>query len=234
MMPKGTTIKLCNIWKNPSPFSSKSATVRVRAQRSTILVDHCYSCQRGLRSSFAISGKIPRHSGSKSGDRQGEGTTLNNISQIYDRPKGTTIKLCNIWKNPWPFSSKSGTVRVRAQRSTILVKSTAHAKRGLRSSFAISGKIPGHSAANRATGQGEGTTLNNISQIYDAKGDYDQALQYLEKSLAIRQQIGDRKGEGTTLNNISQIYDAKRGLRSSFAISGKIPRHSAANRGPEG
>jgi tetratricopeptide (TPR) repeat protein len=56
---------------------------------------------------------------------------------------------------------------------------------------------------------GEGTTLNNISQIYKIRGDYDRALVYLEQSLAIRQQIGDRSGEGITLSNISQIYDAK-------------------------
>ena len=34
------------------------------------------------------------------------------------------------------------------------------------------------------------------------------ALDYLKKSLAIQQEIGDRAGEGTTLNNISAIYDA--------------------------
>ena len=56
---------------------------------------------------------------------------------------------------------------------------------------------------------GEGTTLNNISQIYDARGDYPTALKYLEHSLRIRQEIGDKKQEGTTLNNISQIYDAR-------------------------
>jgi len=56
---------------------------------------------------------------------------------------------------------------------------------------------------------GEGTTLNNISQIYDARGDYDTALTYLKDSLKIRQAIGDKSGEGTTLNNISQIYDAR-------------------------
>ena len=56
---------------------------------------------------------------------------------------------------------------------------------------------------------GEGTTLNNISQIYDAQGDYETALTYLKQSLAIRQQIGDRAGEGTTLNNISQIFKAQ-------------------------
>ena len=32
----------------------------------------------------------------------------------------------------------------------------------------------------------EGITLNNISQVYDARGDYDQAMKYLEESLAIQ------------------------------------------------
>ncbi|MDX8392874.1 MAG: tetratricopeptide repeat protein, partial [Mariprofundaceae bacterium] len=39
--------------------------------------------------------------------------------------------------------------------------------------------------------------------------DYNTALDYLNKSLAISQEIGDKSGEGTTLNNISQIYDAR-------------------------
>jgi tetratricopeptide (TPR) repeat protein len=53
------------------------------------------------------------------------------------------------------------------------------------------------------------TILNNISQIYDAQGDYETALAYLKQSLAIMQQIGDKAGEGTTLNNISQIFKAQ-------------------------
>jgi tetratricopeptide (TPR) repeat protein len=56
---------------------------------------------------------------------------------------------------------------------------------------------------------GEGVTLNNIGQIYDARGDYPAALKYLKQSLAIYREIGDKEGEGTTLNNISQIYDAR-------------------------
>ncbi|MVM40969.1 tetratricopeptide repeat protein [Spirosoma sp. HMF3257] len=51
--------------------------------------------------------------------------------------------------------------------------------------------------------KGEGTILNNISQIYDAQGDYGRALSYLEQSLSIQQQIGDKSGEGTTLNNLA-------------------------------
>ena len=64
-------------------------------------------------------------------------------------------------------------------------------------------------ARNKNDRKGEGTTLNNISQIYDAKGDYDTALRYLEQSLKIRQDIGDRPGEGVTLNNIAGIHRAK-------------------------
>ena len=53
---------------------------------------------------------------------------------------------------------------------------------------------------------GEGTTLNNISQIYYARGDYETALGYLEQSLAIMQEIGDKSGEAVTLFNIGHIY----------------------------
>ena len=53
---------------------------------------------------------------------------------------------------------------------------------------------------------GEGTTLNNISQIYDARGDYATALAYLEQSLTIRQEIGDRSGFCATLFNIGHIH----------------------------
>ncbi len=41
------------------------------------------------------------------------------------------------------------------------------------------------------TRQDEGTTLNNLSQLFAARGDYDTALRYLEQSLAIQRDIGD-------------------------------------------
>ncbi len=52
---------------------------------------------------------------------------------------------------------------------------------------------------------GEGTTLNNISQIFKARGDYETALRYLQQSLAIRQEIGDKSGEGATLYNMATL-----------------------------
>jgi len=53
---------------------------------------------------------------------------------------------------------------------------------------------------------GEGTTLNNISALYHARGDYDTALDYLKRSLAIMQEIGDSAGLCATLFNMGHIY----------------------------
>ena len=53
---------------------------------------------------------------------------------------------------------------------------------------------------------GEGTTLNNISQIFKAQGDYETALTYLKQSLAICQQIGDKAGYCVTLFNMGHIH----------------------------
>ena len=57
--------------------------------------------------------------------------------------------------------------------------------------------------------QDRGATLNNIGQIFKARGDYDKALEYSERVLAICREIGDKAGEGTTLNNLSQIFTAR-------------------------
>jgi tetratricopeptide (TPR) repeat protein len=65
--------------------------------------------------------------------------------------------------------------------------------------------------------QGEGATLNNISQIYDAKGDYDTALRYLEQSLRIQQEIGDKRGAGVTLHNMAKIAKEKEDYQQFWA-----------------
>ena len=62
------------------------------------------------------------------------------------------------------------------------------------------------------------------------RGDYDKALAYLEQSLKIRQQIGDRSGEGTTLNNISQIYDARGDYDKALAYLEQSLKITAADR----
>ncbi|MCK5521805.1 MAG: tetratricopeptide repeat protein, partial [Thiomargarita sp.] len=51
--------------------------------------------------------------------------------------------------------------------------------------------------------------MNNISQVFKAQGDYETALDYLQQSLQISREIGDRAVEGATLNNISTLYHAQ-------------------------
>jgi tetratricopeptide (TPR) repeat protein len=51
----------------------------------------------------------------------------------------------------------------------------------------------------------KGATLNNLSLIYDARGDYDTALRYLEASLALQREIGDKAGLVATLYNMGRI-----------------------------
>ncbi|MEW6619028.1 MAG: tetratricopeptide repeat protein [bacterium] len=57
--------------------------------------------------------------------------------------------------------------------------------------------------------ENKGATLNNISQICSARGDYDTALDYLNRSLKIFKEGGNKYEEGATLNNISSIYYAR-------------------------
>jgi tetratricopeptide (TPR) repeat protein len=52
---------------------------------------------------------------------------------------------------------------------------------------------------------GESRALNNLGEIYNARGDYDTALRYLEASLAILRQIGDKAGLAVTLHNMGAI-----------------------------
>lgn len=49
-------------------------------------------------------------------------------------------------------------------------------------------------------------TLNGIGFAYTRLGEYAQALNYYERSLAIRRETGDRRGEGIVLNSIGFIY----------------------------
>ncbi len=51
--------------------------------------------------------------------------------------------------------------------------------------------------------------LGETGTTYHYIGAYEQALSYLEKSLAIFQENGNKAAEGTTLNNISTTYHAK-------------------------
>ena len=50
-----------------------------------------------------------------------------------------------------------------------------------------------------ARGKGD---LNNLGVVFSGWGQYDKAVDYYEKSLAISRELKDRMGEGFTLNNL--------------------------------
>ncbi len=56
---------------------------------------------------------------------------------------------------------------------------------------------------------GEGETLNNISALYHAQGDYETALAYLKQSLDICRQIVNKAGLCATLFNIGHMHAQK-------------------------
>lgn len=47
--------------------------------------------------------------------------------------------------------------------------------------------------------------LNNIGTVYDRMANFDQAYQYYQESLTLKQEIGDDKGVANTLNNMANI-----------------------------
>jgi tetratricopeptide (TPR) repeat protein len=53
------------------------------------------------------------------------------------------------------------------------------------------------------------TTYNNIGLIYDAQGNYEEALQWYQKSVEITEQIGDRAILAATYNNIGEVHKSQ-------------------------
>ncbi|MFH2142856.1 MAG: tetratricopeptide repeat protein [Bacteroidota bacterium] len=49
--------------------------------------------------------------------------------------------------------------------------------------------------------------LNNIGYIYSTRGEIPRALEYYNKSLTIRKELGDKLGIAESLNNMGVIYD---------------------------
>ncbi|MDY6999988.1 MAG: tetratricopeptide repeat protein, partial [Actinomycetota bacterium] len=50
---------------------------------------------------------------------------------------------------------------------------------------------------------------NEFGLIHNARGEYETALEWYERSLALCEELGDRAGLATTYNNIGIIYDAR-------------------------
>ena len=55
----------------------------------------------------------------------------------------------------------------------------------------------------------EGTLFNDLGSVYKAKGEWDRAIDFYERSLAIKEKVGDEHGMAPTLNNLGSVYKAK-------------------------
>jgi tetratricopeptide (TPR) repeat protein/GTPase SAR1 family protein len=124
------------------------------------------------------------------GDRQGEGTTLNNIGLIhhargdYDTALRYFEQSLEIIRDIADRNCENSTLnnisqiyKVRGDFDTAL--------RYLNQSLEISRDIEDRKV--------EGLTLNNIGTIYQALGNYKNALRYIKQSLEIRLEILDRQ-----------------------------------------
>jgi tetratricopeptide (TPR) repeat protein len=78
----------------------------------------------------------------------------------------------------------------------------------------------------------EGLALNNISQIYDARGDLDTALGYLEQSLKIREQIGDIAREAVTCFNMAQIFEKTGKIETAIQLVERTVEIESLIQGP--
>ena len=64
--------------------------------------------------------------------------------------------------------------------------------------------LAGHTQADK----GRADLLHQMAYLMNSLGDYAQAQDYYQQSLAISREIGDRSGEGTTLNNLATTAHA--------------------------
>jgi tetratricopeptide (TPR) repeat protein len=135
----------------------------------------------------------------KVGNREGEGTALNNISTIYSA-RGDYDTALKYLEESLKIYREIGDRK--GEGTTLNNISQIYDAQGdydtslkyLEESHNISRNI-----SNKRV---QGATLNNISHVYIAKQDYDTALKYLEESLMIRREIGERVGIANSLFNI--------------------------------
>ena len=141
-----------------------------------------------------------------SGNRELEGTTLNNIGVVYDS-QGKYEEALEKYKQALEIVRE---VRDRAGEGATLnnIGAVYHAQgkyeealKQYQQALEITREI-----RYRA---GEGATLNNIGEVYFNQGQYKLALEQHQQALEIRREVRDRAGEGTTLNSIGGVYHAQ-------------------------
>ena len=141
-----------------------------------------------------------------SGDREGEGITLNNIGLVY-QAQGQYGLALEQFQQALEIDREVGH---RAMKGTILnnigLVYQAQGQYGLaleqfQQALEIDREV-GHRAM-------EGTILNNIGFVYQAQGQYGLALEQFQQALEIDREVGNRAMEGTILNNMGLVYQSQ-------------------------
>ncbi|MDD2775677.1 MAG: tetratricopeptide repeat protein [Gallionella sp.] len=150
------------------------------------------------------------------GNKEGEGTELNNLSSIYYACGDYDTALDYFQKSlaiSWEIGDKAGeAVTLNNLATTAHVKGDyATALDYLQQSLEIQQEI--------GEKVGESAVLNNLSQIYKVQGDYVTAQYYLQQSLSISRVIGYKKGVGQSLNNLATIAYAKGDYEAALSYS---------------
>jgi len=55
----------------------------------------------------------------------------------------------------------------------------------------------------------KGTLANNLGVLYRAKGDWERAIEYYERSLALKEKVGDEYGMAPTFHDLGLVYQHK-------------------------
>ncbi len=117
---------------------------------------------------------------------------------LISQPESSADSLWNIWQN----ETKSDSIRLRAlddlswqnylysQPDSVLYLANLGYK------FALSKGLEKEASA----------ALNTLGVAQKVQGNYSEALEYYQRALAIRQEIGDRSGVANTLNKIGNVY----------------------------
>ncbi len=136
-------------------------------------------------------------------DRQGEGSALNNLGNVYkslgDYPKAIdylqqSLTIATEVKDRKGEGRSLGNLGTVYQLLGDYPKAIDYLKQGL--AILRETKDP----------KGEGQLLNNLGIAYKSLGNYPKAIDYYQQSLKIAREIKDRQGEGKALGNLGLAY----------------------------
>jgi len=136
------------------------------------------------------------------GDRQGEGSTLNNLGRVFD-DLGEHTKAKAVFEQALYIFRELGRLRGEGWTLNNLGKTCdalgekEQARQYLEQALTIRREVD-H--------RGEGRTLNNLGAVYAHLEQQDRAMACYQEALNVAREVGDREGEGKTLRNAGMLF----------------------------